>query len=231
MSAKPVFTLGVIVRVVFFVVVIPLLPVLVSGQWGWWQAWVYALICILGFVVSRALAARKNPDLLVERARFMDQQDAKPWDRVLAPLVGIGAILMPLAAGLEERWAPTRAFGRAGVAAGLVLLLAGYAFSSWALVENRFFSGVVRIQADRGQHVVSSGPYARVRHPGYAGALLVYLGTPLFLDSQWAVLPLVFFCVVVVVRTALEDRTLQEELPGYREYAQRVRYRLVPGIW
>ena len=231
MSAKPVFTLGMIVRVVFFVVVIPLLPVLVSGQWGWWQAWAYALVYIGGFVASRVAIARKNPDLIAERARFTDQQGAKAWDQVLAPLLALGGNVVPLVAGFEKRWWPTQPYGPSGSWAGLILLLAGYAFSTWAVYENRFFSGVVRIQKERGHHVVDSGPYRWVRHPGYAGGLLAFLGTPLLLDSRYAWLPLVLFVGATVLRTALEDRTLQEELPGYREYAQRVRYRLVPGIW
>jgi len=114
---------------------------------------------------------------------------------------------------------------------GLAGILAGYALGSYALVENRFFSGMVRIQTERGHQVVSSGPYRWLRHPGYAGALITYLGTPLFLDSVWGFVPVVLLAILLVVRTRLEDRTLQEELPGYRDYAGRVRYRLLPGVW
>ena len=109
--------------------------------------------------------------------------------------------------------------------------MAGYVLGAYALTENRFFSGVVRIQTDRDHHVVSSGPYRWIRHPGYAGALLSYLATPLFLDSPWAFLPTVFITIVLVIRTALEDRVLRAELEGYCAYAQRVRYRLLPGVW
>jgi protein-S-isoprenylcysteine O-methyltransferase Ste14 len=113
----------------------------------------------------------------------------------------------------------------------LAIILAGYALGSYALIENRFFSGMVRIQTDRGHNVVSSGPYHWLRHPGYAGALLAYLATPFFLDSLWAFLPAVLLTILLVIRTALEDRTLQDELTGYREYAGLVRYRLLPGLW
>jgi protein-S-isoprenylcysteine O-methyltransferase Ste14 len=89
----------------------------------------------------------------------------------------------------------------------------------------------VRIQTDRGQRVVSSGPYHWIRHPGYAGALLTYLGTPIFLDSIWAFLPTLFLISVLVYRTSLEDRFLQDALDGYRDYARRVHYRLLPGVW
>jgi protein-S-isoprenylcysteine O-methyltransferase Ste14 len=99
------------------------------------------------------------------------------------------------------------------------------------LIENRFFSGMVRIQTDRGHHVISSGPYRWVRHPGYTGALLTYLATPIFLDSLWAFFPVLLLTMVLVIRTRLEDRTLHQKLDGYRDYASRVRYRLLPGVW
>ena len=225
------FTFRVILQMLFFIVLIPLLPLIISGQWSWWQAWAFALVSILGFVISRALAARHHPDLLAERARSLQHKDAKSWDKVLAPLVGLGGGLVPIVAGVEARlvWPPALALWVSVLS--LCLLIAGYIFSSYALIENRFFSGVVRIQTDRNQQVVSSGPYRWVRHPGYASALLVYLVIPLLLDSNWAFLPAIFLAVCTVIRTSLEDRTLQVELPGYREYAQRVRYRLLPGIW
>jgi protein-S-isoprenylcysteine O-methyltransferase Ste14 len=215
----------------FFVVVIPFLPLLISSRWDWWEAWVYAIICILGFAISRVLAARRHPDLLAERARFMQHENAKPWDKLMAPLVGLGGGLVPLVAGLDVLfdWSPT--FSLPVKIVSLVIILAGYALGSYALIENRFFSGMVRIQTDRGHQVVSSGPYRWMRHPGYAGALLTYLATPLFLDSRWAFLPAVFFTILLVIRTGLEDRVLQDELEGYRDYARRVRYRLLPGVW
>lgn len=219
------------VQVLVFVVAVPFLPLLISGRWGWWQAWVYAMVCILGFAISRALAARRHPDLLTERGRFLDHENAKPWDRVLSPLVGLGGGLIPLVAGLEARFDRPPAFGLTTGMVALVLILAGYALGAYALIENRFFSGMVRIQVDRGHRVVSSGPYRWVRHPGYAGALLVYLVTPFFLDSRWAFLPAVCLAILLVIRTHLEDRTLHEELEGYREYAGRVRYRLLPRVW
>jgi protein-S-isoprenylcysteine O-methyltransferase Ste14 len=226
-----VLSLRVIVQLLLFAVVMPLLPLLISWRWDWWEAWVYAAICILGFAVSRALAARRHPDLIAERARFLQHEDAKPWDKLLAPLVGLGSGLIPLITGLDERlgWSP--AFSLPVKIIALVIILAGFILSSYALIENRFFSGMVRLQTDRDQQVVSSGPYAWMRHPGYAGSLLVYLAIPLFLDTSWAFLPAVFFVIVVIIRTHLEDKTLQEELPGYQEYARRVRYRLLPGVW
>lgn len=221
----------VVALMLFFVVVVPCLPLLISRQWGWWEAWAYAIISILGFALSRILAARRHPDLLAERARFMQHENAKPWDKRLAPLLGIGSGLALLITGLDALydWSPT--FSLPAKILSLIIILAGYTLASYALITNRFFSGMVRIQTDRGHQVVSSGPYHWMRHPGYAGALLSYMATPVLLDSQWAFLPTVFTIIILVIRTAMEDRVLQNELEGYREYAGRVRYRLFPGIW
>ncbi len=219
------------VQAFFFVVVIPFLPLLISGRWGWWEAWVYAILSILGFVISRALAARRHPDLLAERARFLQHKDAEPWDRTLAPLVGLGGALIPLAAGVEARVGTLAEFSLTAKILSLGVLLAGYALGSYALLANRFFSGMVRIQTERGHRVVSSGPYRWVRHPGYAGGPLSFLASPILLGAMWTFLPAVFWTIVTVIRTALEDRALQEKLEGYRDYAGRVRYRLVPGVW
>jgi protein-S-isoprenylcysteine O-methyltransferase Ste14 len=226
-----VITPRVVLQMFLFVVLGPFLPLLISGNWRWYAAWIYAIVLIASFALSRVLAARRHADLLAERARFMEHPDAKPWDRVLAPLVGLGSVLILVVAGLDERldWSP--GFGLTAQGVAFLVTLAGLALGSYALIENRFFSGVVRIQHDRGHKVVTGGPYRWVRHPGYVGAALVYLATPVFLDSQWALLPALAFCLVLAVRTALEDRTLQAELPGYREYAHKVHYRLLPGIW
>jgi protein-S-isoprenylcysteine O-methyltransferase Ste14 len=221
----------VIVQLLVFIIVVPFLPLLISWQWGWWQAWVYAIVCILGFAVSRALAARRDPGVIAERARFLQHEDAAPWDKVLAPLVGLGGGLIPLVAGLDARFDWSPGLGLPVEILSLLAILAGYALGAWALIENPFFSGMVRIQHERDHRVVSSGPYAWVRHPGYAGALLTYLATPLFLDSLWAFVPVAFLSIVLVVRTHLEDQTLRQQLPGYPDFAGRVRYRLVPGIW
>jgi len=220
-----------IVQMVIVVFIAPFIPLIISGQWDWWQAWAYATASILAFVISRLIVARKHPDLLKERARFMQAKDTKPWDKVLAPLLGVGSILTTVAAGLDRYYHPMPASTLTLNLVALGIILLGYGFSSWALIENRFFSGTVRIQTERGQHVISSGPYQIVRHPGYAGGLLGYLFIPLLLNSSWAWIPTILLVVVMVTRTALEDKTLQAELPGYREFAQKTRYRLLPGIW
>lgn len=220
-----------VVLLVLVVVVMPVLPVLISGDWGWWQAWAYAAVACLGFVLSRAVVARRHPDLIAERAGTFRHDDVKPWDLWLAPMMAFGSLLPPVLAAVERRWASPPALGLAANVAGLVLLVIGYLLGSLAMARNRFFSGQVRIQRDRGHQVVTGGPYRWVRHPGYAGSLLAHLGVPLLLDSTWAWLGVACLMAITVLRTSLEDRTLQQELPGYAEYAQRVHHRLVPGVW
>lgn len=224
-------TPGLVVKLLIFVVGVPFVPLLIARRWDWWEAWVCAAVGVLGFVISRSLVARRHPDLLTERARSLEHEDAAPWDRVLSPLVGLGIGLVLIVAGLDELLGWTPAFPLFVKLVSLVVTLLGYAFGTYAMTENCYFSGVVRIQRERGHTVVSTGPYRWVRHPGYAGALPSFLGWPVFLDSSWALVVAVPLVAALVLRTALEDRMLQEQLEGYREYAQRVRFRLVPGIW
>lgn len=228
---KRAITFRSIILMVIIVLVFPFLPMFISGIWAWWEAWVYAVLSILGFVLSRALAARRHPDILAERARSMEMKDAKPWDKILSPMLAFGSLLILIVAGLDKHYGWTQPFSLSIKITALVVIFLGYVFGSWALIENRFFSGVVRIQTDRGHHVVTTGPYRLMRHPGYGGALWTYLAMPFLLDSVWAFIPALILLGVLVLRTSLEDKTLQTELPGYKEYAQKTRYRLFPGIW
>ncbi len=214
-----------------FIIGVPLLPLLISGDWDWWEAWAYAVVNILGFAASRALANRKNPDLLAERGKFLQHDNPEPWDKILSPLMGLGGGLIPLVVGLEARFGLGFSFPLWVRLAALALLIVGYGLGAYALIANRYFSGMVRIQSERGHQVITSGPYRWMRHPGYAGGLLSYLATPFLLESRWAFVPVVLITIILVLRTSLEDQTLQEKLAGYREYAQEVRYRLVPGLW
>ncbi len=113
----------------------------------------------------------------------------------------------------------------------LIGVVLGYVLGGWAMVVNKFFSAVVRIQKERNQTVISDGPYKFVRHPGYTGAILALLSMPIMLGSLWALLPAGFIASLTIVRTFLEDKTLQEKLEGYKEYAKKVKYRLLPGVW
>ena len=211
---------------------IPLLLFVCGGDLGWWQAWVYSLLIVAAGIGGRILAERRHPGLMAERQSIEKFQAAKSWDKVLAPLMAV-SIGFPLVivAGLDHRFGWSPVFPLWLTVLGTVLIALGYAFAAWAFVENRFFSSVVRIQVDRGHVVCDSGPYRIVRHPGYAGNVLPLLGIVMALSSLWTFVPAVLALIIAVIRTTLEDRTLQEELPGYKEYARRVRYRLFPGIF
>ncbi len=211
---------------------VPLIPLGVGWDFSWWQAWAYFVVIFAAGVGGRMWAERQHPGLQAERVKFGRTQDTKNWDKILAPLTAI-SVSFPLyiIAGLDHRfhWSPIFPFWLNIL--GILLCIFGYAFAMWALAANRFFDSTVRIQAERGHVVCDNGPYRLVRHPGYAGNILPLAGLVLALSSLWTIIPAVVALVIVVTRTVLEDRTLQEELPGYREYAQRVRYRLVPGIY
>lgn len=211
---------------------IPLALLVCGGDLGWRQAWIYSLLIVAAGLGGRAWAEWRHPGVTVERQNIASIQSAKAWDKVLAPLMAL-SIGYPLVivAGLDHRhgWSPEFPFWL--VVLGFILIALGYAFASWALAENRFFSSVVRIQTDRGHVVCDSGPYRIVRHPGYAGNILALPGIVLALGSVWTLIPAAVALIIAVIRTALEDRTLQEELPGYRDYARRVRYRLIAGIY
>ena len=113
----------------------------------------------------------------------------------------------------------------------LVVLALATILGDWAFIENQFFSGTVRIQTERGHHVIDTGPYRYVRHPGYVSAIWTFLAIPPFFGSLWGLIPAIITFALFILRTALEDKTLQEELPGYKEFTQRTSFRLLPGVW
>ncbi len=231
-STTPALSWKIAVRMLVLVALLCIVLFAAAGTLAWPMAWVYVVITVVMTVGSRLLLLRYSPDLVVERAASVEKQDAKPWDRVLMPTVAIyGPLITLVIAGLDRRfgWPPELPLWVQ--IAGVILLVSATAFSTWALLVNRFFSGVVRIQRDRGHTVVSDGPYRWIRHPGYAGGMVGDVAIPLLLGSAWALVPGLLTAGLVVLRTALEDRTLQVELPGYAEYARRTRYRLLPGVW
>ena len=221
-------------RVTVVYLLVPLLLLLCGGDVDWWEAWIFSLQIVAAALLGRLWAERRHPGLLAERqrVRFEDTTDVKPWDKVLAPLMAISlSFPLVIVAGLDHRhgWSPEFPIGLKVL--GFIAIALGYLFGVWAMAENRFFSSMVRIQTDRGHSVCDSGPYRFVRHPGYAGNILPLPGIVLALGSVWTLIPAAVAIVILIVRTALEDRTLQEELPGYRDYAEVVRYRLIPGIY
>lgn len=201
-----------------------------AGTTRWPAAWAFLTIITAVMVAYAAIVARLHPDLIEERLH--PPADAKRWDKPLAAIVAVvGPIVLLLLCGLDRRLAwsgPAPGWAEVG---GLLAVAAGGALSLWAVAANRFFSALVRVQRDRGHRVVDTGPYRYVRHPGYAGSMLYMLGVTVALGSRVALGAAALLGVVLGVRTALEDHTLHEELDGYADYAQRVRFRILPGIW
>jgi protein-S-isoprenylcysteine O-methyltransferase Ste14 len=220
------------IRLVIVYLLIPLILLICGGDLGWWQAWLYSLLIITAGIGGRMWAEQRHPGLTAERQNIENLQNAKAWDKVLAPLMAVSiGYPVVIVAGLDHRYHWSPEFPLWLNVIGFILISLGYAFAAWALAENRFFYSVVLIQTDRGHVVCDSGPYRIVRHPGYAGNIFPLFGIVLALGSVWTLIPVAVASIISVIRTVLEDRTLQEELPGYRDYAGRVRYRLIPGIY
>ncbi len=220
-----------IVRLILFVLLLSL-PFLAAGTLAWPQGLLYLGLTVLLTGGGRILMARKYPDLVQERMRAANMPDSKKWDRPLSAIIGLwGTFVVWSVAGLNVRfgWPPSIPIGWQIL--GVIVLVLGTLFGTWAMLENRFFSAVVRIQTDRGHTVVTTGPYRFIRHPGYVAGAGGYLALPLMLNSLWAFIPALLTIVLIIVRTYLEDRTLQAELPGYREYTRQTRYRLLPRVW
>jgi len=219
-------------RLIVVYLLIPLVLLICGGDLDWWPAWLYSLLLFVTGIGGRMWAEQRHPGLLAERQNIESIQNAKPWDKVLAPLMAVSiGFPMVIVAGLDHRYNWSYEFPLWLIVIGFILISLGYAFAVWALAENRFFSSVVRIQTERGHVVCDTGPYRFVRHPGYAGNVLALFGIALALSSVWTLIPAAVATIISVIRTVLEDRTLQEELPGYQDYAQRVRYQLIPGVY
>ena len=202
-----------------------------AGTLNWPKAWIFIGMFVFYFVTWVSWGLRNDPDLLVERAQAMEKENqGKSWDKIIVRINLLVSFFVYIVAGLDFRF-QWSSVNNALQWLGFVLLLLGYALPQFALTNNRFASGIVRIQTDRGHTVSTGGPYQFIRHPMYLGSLFADFGTPLFFGSYWALIPAVVMATLFIYRTWREDRTLQEELPGYKEYAQKVRFRLVPGIW
>ncbi len=199
------------------------------GRLDWRPGWVFIVFLLVIYGIAILVMRRVNPMIFRARSRF--QAGTKRWDLILVSLICLGMIaeipLGTLDAG-RMKWSvmPTSV-----VTLGYILLAVGIALGTWAQAVNRFFEPGVRLQRERGQDVISNGPYAYVRHPGYVSAILVFAGLALALGSWWALIPAAWASGVLILRTSWEDALLQAELEGYADYAGRVRFRLLPGVW
>jgi protein-S-isoprenylcysteine O-methyltransferase Ste14 len=202
---------------------------LAAGTWEWFWGWVYMILLTLAMATHVIVLVPINPALLADRAGGLRQPGAKRWDIWLAAIASLFFFSIMIVAGLDERWGWTGTIPTGWHIAGVLLFVIWWIFFLWAMASNPFFSESVRIHADH--QVAQRGPYRLVRHPGYFGNLIGCLGQPLLFGSWWAFIPAILTIIAFVIRTELEDQTLQKELDGYSDYAKQVRYRLIPGIW
>jgi protein-S-isoprenylcysteine O-methyltransferase Ste14 len=201
---------------------------LISGRLDWWQAWAYLGIWLTTLASMMIIMQTRHPDLIEARTRR--HANTKKCDRIILAFYSPLPLILVLVAGLDRRfgWSEMPLAWSVG---GLALLVLGILPSSWALAVNPHFEATVRIQEDRDHKVISTGPYRYVRHPGYLSVILTSVAAAFLLGSYWALVPAAAITALLSLRTALEDRVLQRELPGYEEYASRVRFRLLPGLW
>ncbi len=200
-----------------------------AGRLDWWAGWVVMAIMTAWIIATAFVILRWNPALLAER--LGPRKGARHWDIVIMSILGLTQLARYVVAGLDERFGWTGGIPLGAQIAAAVLCVLGYAVVVWATATNSFFSQIVRTQPERGQRVVTDGPYRYVRHPAYMGAILFELAVPVLLGSWWAYVASGLGAVLLILRTVLEDRMLKAELSGYVEYAHQVRYRLLPGVW
>lgn len=230
-QAEPGLVRRLIKQTVIWLLVLAAILFLSAGTLDWPEAWVLLIGSGALGLVSAVIIARHDPQLMRERMRGPIQNQQKPWDKVLLAVVMVLCIAMFVVAGLDAVRFRTsnmplwlEALGAAGIALGI------YIFHV-VMRTNSYATAVVRIQDERGHQVISTGPYAFVRHPMYSGAILYFLGIALLLGSWYAVGIAVALIALFGLRAVWEEQTLIDELPGYAAYAQRVRYRLIPGLW
>jgi protein-S-isoprenylcysteine O-methyltransferase Ste14 len=200
-----------------------------AGKMDWWPAWASLAVMLAWTTAMAIVILRFSPKLLAER--LGPRKGAKPWDTAIMSILGLAQLVRYIVAGLDQRYGWTGGLPLAAQIAALTVCVLGQALFVWATAANAFFSQIVRIQPERGHTVATGGPYHYVRHPAYIGAILYELAAPVLLASWWVLIPSALGAILLILRTALEDRTLQAELTGYVDYARQVRHRLVPGIW
>ncbi len=199
-----------------------------AGRIDWLPGWGVVAVWVIWFA-AEDINLRTNPALMAER--LAPPKESKTWDKAILSSVRLLQLARYILAGLDVRYGWTSNFPPAAQVAALIFCLLGTGLFAWAMASNSFFSQVVRIQTERSHSVASGGPYRWVRHPAYLATILFDLALSTLLASWPAILLAGLCAVLFILRTALEDRTLQADLPGYADYARRVRYRVVPGIW
>lgn len=218
-----------LVQVAVQTVLIAVILFLSAGRLDWVMAWVYMGLYLAAIIANAIILLPRSPEMIAERGKV--KADAKGWDLKFGKIYLVVWLATYVTTGLNVRYGWLPEIPVTVVVIATVFYLIGSVLFVWAMASNRFFSAVVRIQKDRGHTVETGGPYHFVRHPGYAGLVISTIATPLMLGSLWALVPGVLAAGALIVRTALEDKTLHEELDGYHDYARQTRYRLLPGVW
>jgi protein-S-isoprenylcysteine O-methyltransferase Ste14 len=220
---------SIIRRSVVALLVLIVLLFVSAGSISWARGWLFLLVLVTVLGVSARYLWRINPEIFAARSRI--HPGSKRWDRILLGFLFPAMIaIVPVGALDDARFQWSR-MSWWFVGLGYLLLITGTAITTWAQAVNRFFEPGVRIQTERGHHVVDTGPYAIIRHPGYFAACLLFPGIALALGSWWALIPAAFAALLIIIRTEWEDRMLHAKLDGYAAYAKRVRFRLIPGVW
>ncbi len=215
-----------LIQVTISVILIAIILFASAGRIDWDFAWIYIVTSVL-IMITNALIF--SPELISERGR--KKENVEKWDRLISGLIIFPWLALYAVSGLDIRfgWSPELPLWIH--ITGLVIFILGNALLSWAMISNVYFSTAVRIQYDRGQTVSNGGPYRYMRHPGYLGMIVHNLSAPMIFGSIWASIPASLTVILFVIRTVFEDNTLKNKLEGYREYAERVKYRLIPGVW
>jgi protein-S-isoprenylcysteine O-methyltransferase Ste14 len=222
-------TLRFVVQWLGLIVLLAALVFVPAGRVDAPMAWVLLGVYGAFLLAFGIIFSGQDPGLVKERSK--PGPGVKSWDQVWIRVYGVFFFAFFVVGGLDIRFNGPYTVPLGLQIAGLLLFVAGLALAWWAMSVNTFFSRMVRVQEDRGHHVITSGPYRFVRHPGYLMAVVLWPGAALALGSWWALAPAFTIVALYVYRTAREDRVLREELAGYAEYAKKVRYRLAPGIW
>lgn len=194
------------------------------------RAWFFFSLYFISLLFNMVIFLKFNPEIIKARSE-MKWGEMEWWDKLFAVFYFMFLFIMFIVCGLDVGRLRISSIGMEFLVAGVIFFVVGWGFLVWAMVENKFFETAVRIQKEKEHRVISTGPYAIVRHPGYVGMILFYGCAPFIIGSLYGLIPALLLAVAFIFRTYFEDRMLYEELPGYREYTKKVRYRLVPFIW
>ena len=196
-----------------------------AGTLAYWEAWVYLAILLIPMFLAFRYLLKNSPELLERRMRMREKETAQKRIMGLSYVYFLIAFLLP---GFDRRWDWSQVPAIAVIVADVLVVL-GYGVFLLVMKENRYASRIIEVEQE--QQVISSGPYALVRHPMYLGVSLMYMASPLALGSYWALLPAALIIPILVARILNEEKVLGQELKGYQEYMQKVRFRLIPGLW